>query len=234
MRHTDHSFSPMKVNIPWHPDKSVLDYNKIFFGHFFPSLKGKAKLMDEYLRDDRCSMLRVIKKDGVKFHRPNNPDPDFLVKVCVMLVISAALEVHNGIENLWKRGLSYGLKDYPNFSQYIPCSYFQAFVCAFPFVWGDKKYWHAPKQDLPWDCFLPFVADYNAVRAKLTNVMYLVLDESMCGWRPKTTATGGLPNITFEPRKPKNLGTMVKNGAECISGIMTHHDIVQAHGDLQM
>ena len=53
----------------------------------------------------------------------------------------------------------------------------------------------------------------------------------MCGWRPKTSATGGLPNITFEPRKPKSLGTMVRNGAECISGIMTHHDIVQAHGD---
>ncbi len=114
--------------------------------------------MDEYLSDDRCSMLRVIKKDGVKFHRPNNPDPDFLVKVCVTLVILAALKVHNGIENLWKRGLSYGLKDYPNFSQYIPRSYFQAFVSSFPFVWGDKKYWHAPKQDLLWDCFLPFVA----------------------------------------------------------------------------
>ena len=94
-----------------HPDKSILDYNKIFLDHFFPSLKGKAKLMDEYLHHDRCSMLRVIKKDGVKFHFPNNPDPDFLVKVCVTLVIAAALEVHNGIKNLWKRRLSYGLND---------------------------------------------------------------------------------------------------------------------------
>jgi hypothetical protein len=65
----------------------------------------------------------------------------------------------------------------------------------------------------------------------LTDVMYLVLDESMCGWRPKTSATGGLPNITFKPHKPKSSGTMVRNGAEFISGIMTHHDIVQAHGD---
>ena len=53
----------------------------------------------------------------------------------------------------------------------------------------------------------------------------------MCGWRPKISAMGGLPNITFEPRKPKSLGTMVRNGAECISGSMMHHDIVQAHGD---
>ena len=52
------------------------------------------------------------------------------------------------------------------------------------------------------------------------------LDEFMFGWRPKTSATGGLPNITNEPRKPVDLGTMARNGAECKSGIMAHQDIV--------
>lgn len=33
----------------------------------------------------------------------------------------------------------------------------------------------------------------------------------MSGWRPKSTKTTGLPNITFEPQKPANLGTMLKN-----------------------
>ena len=92
MQHTDHRISLLKVNIPWHPDKSILDYNKNFFDHFFPSLKGKSKLMDEYFSNDRCSMLCVIRKDGVKFHHLNNPDPDFLVKVCVTLDIAVALE----------------------------------------------------------------------------------------------------------------------------------------------
>eukprot|EP00037_Helgoeca_nana_P026752 m.303288 g.303288 ORF g.303288 m.303288 type:complete len:110 (+) comp27299_c0_seq6:2249-2578(+) len=33
---------------------------------------------------------------------------------------------------------------------------------------------------------------------------------SMVGWPPKTTAIGGLPNITYEPRKPVGyFGTML-------------------------
>ena len=41
----------------------------------------------------------------------------------------------------------------------------------------------------------------------------------MLAWRPKTSATGGLPNDTFEPRKPKPLGTMLKNGVEATTGV---------------
>ena len=54
----------------------------------------------------------------------------------------------------------------------------------------------------------------------------MVLDESMIGWRPKTVQTGRLPNITFEPCKPVNLGMMIKNGCECITGMLVYHDIV--------
>jgi hypothetical protein len=36
------------------------------------------------------------------------------------------------------------------------------------------------------------------------------------------------PNITFEPRKPVNLGSQLKNGAECLTGIFAFQDIVQA------
>lgn len=32
-----------------------------------------------------------------------------------------------------------------------------------------------------------------------------VIDESMSRWRPKTTKTGGLPNLFFRPRKPVDL-----------------------------
>ena len=49
----------------------------------------------------------------------------------------------------------------------------------------------------------------------------------MSRWWPKTSVLGGLPNITFEPRKPVNLGTMIKNGCECRTGMMVHHDIVK-------
>ena len=36
----------------------------------------------------------------------------------------------------------------------------------------------------------------------------VILDKSMRGWRPKTSKTGGLPNIFCEPRKPVGFGTM--------------------------
>ena len=65
------------------------------------------------------------------------------------------------------------------------------------------------------------------MRMGLIDVNYAVLDKSMNGWRLKTSATGGLPNITFEPRKPVNLGTMIRNGYECRTGMMVHHDNVK-------
>jgi hypothetical protein len=53
----------------------------------------------------------------------------------------------------------------------------------------------------------------------------MLVDESMSGWRPKTTKLGGLPNCTFEPRKPVPLGTMFRNGVECISGVLVVQDV---------
>ncbi len=58
-------------------------------------------------------------------------------------------------------------------------------------------------------------------------MVYLLMDESMSAWRPKTLATGGLPNVTYEPRKPKPLGTMFKNGVEGTTGRLVTHDVVE-------
>jgi hypothetical protein len=46
----------------------------------------------------------------------------------------------------------------------------------------------------------------------------------MSGWRPKTTKTGNLPSLTYEPRKPVSLGTQFKNGVECLAGSMAYQD----------
>ena len=59
-------------------------------------------------------------------------------------------------------------------------------------------------------CSTSFFDEYNEKRNNLLRVIYLILDESMSGWRPKTSKTGGLPNISHEPRKPVDLGTMMK------------------------
>jgi len=36
-----------------------------------------------------------------------------------------------------------------------------------------------------------------------------VVDESMCAYRPRTTATGGLPNISFIKQKLEPLGKLI-------------------------
>ena len=64
------------------------------------------------------------------------------------------------------------------------------------------------------------------MRRKITDVFNMVLDESMSGWKLKTMQTGGLPSITFEMRKPVNLGAMIKNDCECIMGLMVYHNMV--------
>lgn len=142
-------------------------------------------------------------------------------------MIAATLKVDNGVENLWKRGQSEGLEPHANFGQYIPLNYFKCFKAGLPFLWCDEKFWYRDPRSLPWDVVLPFLKESNEKRNALLRVWYLILDESMSGWRPKTSKTGGLQNISHEPRKPVDLGTMIKNGAECITGIMAFNDIVQ-------
>jgi Transposase IS4 len=78
-----------------------------------------------------------------------------------------------------------------------------------------------------WDVFLPVLDGFNNKRKDLFQVILLVLDESMSGWRPKTSKTGGLPNISFEPRKPVPLGTMFRNACECFTGCLVYQDVAQ-------
>ncbi len=118
-----------------------------------------------------------------------------------------------------------GFKAAADYGQFVPRGYFSAFVCGFPHLWSPQHLWYS--DNVPWDCFLPFVEAFNQRRRDLLKTVYLLMDESMSAWRPKTTKTGGLPNITFEPRKPKPLGTMLKNGVEATTGIMVTQDIVE-------
>ena len=141
------------------------------------------------------------------------------------LVIAASLEVEHGIDNLWKCGASNGFKQYPNYGNYVPQNYFRAFVSGFPQLWSPPHLWHS--EHVPWDSFLPLMRAFNRKRGELLRTNYLLMDESMSAWRPKTSKTGGLPNITYEPRKPKPLGTMFKNGVEAMTGIVVNQDVVE-------
>ena len=200
--------------------------NEIFFEHIFPSIEGHGKIMDEYLSDGRAEFYKTVQTSKIKFDDPEANDPDWRVKRCYTLIIAACCEVECGIDNLWKNGQGNGRKDLPNFGKYVPRDAFKAFCSAAPYAFCNRKYWYIDKRDRPWDIFLPCISSYNLKRRNIIKSVLLLLDESMSAWRPKTSKLGGLPNITYEPRKPVPLGTMFKNGAECITGIIAFQDVV--------
>ena len=215
--------SRFKRNIDLNEDTDLGD---VFFAEFFPSIIGHAKLIDEYHADPRSAYYSTTINDNIIFHDENAQDPDWKVQQAYLLLIAAASEVENGIENLWKRGKSTGRHDYPNFGQFMPINYFKAFVAAAAYCWADRKFWYIDKRDRPWDIFLPCLKEYNERRKRLIHSICLILDESMSGWRPKTSKLGGLPNYTFEPIKPVPLETMFRNGMCCLSGIFAYQDVV--------
>jgi hypothetical protein len=73
-----------------------------FCDHLFPFFKGHAHIIDKYLSDSRASYHESMKADKIQFHGPADKDPDWKVKNFCLLLIAAATEVENGIENLWK------------------------------------------------------------------------------------------------------------------------------------
>lgn len=70
---------PFKTDIPWDPNVNEVDYNKILFEHFLPSVEGKAKQLDKWLSSPSCPMHGVMQNDNIKFHREGDEDPDALV-----------------------------------------------------------------------------------------------------------------------------------------------------------
>jgi len=216
-----------KKDIPWNEKAENMDYNEVFFEHFFPSIKGHAKLIDKYHSSPKSLMSKSVADDNIRFEDETADDPDWKVRVCYTLLIAAASELDNGVDELWKKGKSSGRHMHADFGRYIPKNYFKAFQAAAPFCWCEEKYWYSARDDLPWDVFMPCLQQFNEKRRAMLKVVLLMLDESMSGWRPKTSKLGGLPNYTYEPRKPVPLGTMFKNGAECITGMLVYQDVVQ-------
>lgn len=81
--------------------------------------------MDEYNSDARSPYHTTVQKDNIKYYDPDDDDPDWIVKLCYLLLLAAAWEGVVGIENLWKKGRSGGRHNFADFGQYIPQNYFK-------------------------------------------------------------------------------------------------------------
>ncbi len=79
---------------------------------------------------------------------------------------------------------------------------------VFPSAFHDKR---ADPEEDPWFKIGLLIDGFNKNRQCVVAAsVKKVLDEMMSEWKPRTSALGGLPNISFILRKPKPLGTEFK------------------------
>lgn len=85
---SEENITPFNVDIPWAPETTGVDYFDTFFKYFFPSLEGKAAVIDKYLSNPQCSgHASYWVNEKVRFHRPDKPDPDYIVSAVVPFCI---------------------------------------------------------------------------------------------------------------------------------------------------
>jgi len=115
-----------------------------------------------------------------------------------------------------------GLREAPNFGRWIPQRRFEDIRATAHFAFADME---STAQD-PWGWFRPVVERFNANRkVNVKQDPVFVGDESMSEWQPRSTALGGLPNLSFIKRKPKPLGTEFKNICDAAHGMMLYLEI---------
>lgn len=206
-------------------DLQHLTNAELFLGHTFPDVSGMAKRMDEYYQDNRAEYYRTYKARKMQIHDRHDADPDWKIKLWLLLTIKGATVHGVGVETLWKSGMLEGNLEAADFGKYMDQNEYKVISAAIPFMWGDQNLWFRDSRDVPWDIFMPFIDEWNNKQQQLLErYHHVVCDETMYAWVPKRSKLGGLPNYTFEPRKPKPLGTMVCDSSKCAREIMIHTD----------
>ena len=208
-------------------DFQGLSNSELFMERFLPNVAGLAKRMDQYYEDPRARYHVTVKDRKIKIHDEDDDDPDWKIKQWLLLTIRGAAVHGIGIESFWRSGMLEGDIEAADFGQFMDVVEYKVIGDALPFMWSDSNLWYRDSRDVPWDAFMPFIEEWNQKQQALFEDYHLVVtDETMFAWVPKTSKLGGLPNYTFEPRKPKPLGTMARDTSECTTGVVIHTDPV--------
>jgi hypothetical protein len=85
------------------------------------------------------------------------------------LLIAAATEVENDIENLWKRGRVCYHRYFTDFGMFMVMNEMKALCSAAPFCWAKEEFLYLPQRDTPWDVFIPCLSEWNNVQKNLVN-----------------------------------------------------------------
>ena len=102
----------------------------------------------------------------------------------------------------------------PHFEKIMSFYRWKEFRRFFPAIFVDET----RKENDPWYEFSAAIDEFNEIRqSELTCSQWVSLDETMSAWRPRKTALGGLPNISFIARKPEPLGKIkIKKGSKFV------------------
>lgn len=150
--------------------------------------------------------------------------------VFITLLIASSVFIENGKE-LWN-SVSTGFKTAANFSQYMSLRRFEQIKKYAKYAFADMD--AVAKGDL-WGWLREGIRDFNANRKRwVVQSPVKTGDESMSAWRPRTTATGGLPNITFLVRKPEPLGTEFKDVCDGTHGVMLYLEIQEGRDGMRI
>jgi len=215
----------LKEDVAWALQHLPMD--EFFLKYVWPDMDGMAARLDQYYQDARAKYYKTVAGRRITFHDANNKDPDWKLKQFVLLTIKGASVHGKGIGEFWLAGkLSEGsVLEGADFGKYMDVNTYRAIADALPFMWGDESLWYKDRRDVPWQIFTPFIEAWNnKQKALMSGYNMLIMDETFIAWCPKTTKLGGLPNYSYEPRKPKGLGTMLKDIAEAVIGVLLYTD----------
>jgi hypothetical protein len=131
-------------------------------------------------------------------------EPEFLVALGLII---GAVEYGTKGSSLWLNGKKSieadwcSILPHPNFDRFKREYRFKQFRQFLPSFYEDES---LKDSGDPWWKLVGAVTEFNLHHFKSINGSKVkVVDESMCAYQPRRTATGGLPNISFVKRKPE-------------------------------
>ncbi len=95
-----------------------------------------------------------------------------------------------------------------DFGQYMTHTRFKEFKRFYPLVWESHQ---AKMEGDPWWRIVNAVTHFNEnMNTVVRTSNDICVDEIISGFRPRTTADGGMPHLTKNPGKPKRIGFEAK------------------------
>jgi len=114
-------------------------------------------------------------------------------------------------------------EDKEPFESILPSAHFEKYMKLYRFkqfrkyvnlIWEDENL----KETDEWWRFQPAVDEFNDIRRiRILSAFWMIVDDTMSAYRPRTSATGKLPNISYIFRKPEPLGTFFRCSSSLLS-----------------